>query len=109
MANLGKVIYLTEQQYTTLYTNGTLTVGNVTITYSADDLYLIPDAGGSSGGVTSVNGYTGAVTGLEETTNKVTSLSANSTDTQYPSAKCVYDLLGNLNTILTTLNSGNGV
>lgn len=32
---------------------------------------------------------------LEQTTNKVTSLSSSSTDTQYPSAKCVYDLTEN--------------
>ena len=31
--------------------------------------------------------------GKEDTTNKVTSISASSTDTQYPSAKCVYDEL----------------
>lgn len=30
---------------------------------------------------------------FEETANKVTSLSSSSTDTQYPSAKCVYDNL----------------
>lgn len=29
--------------------------------------------------------------GLESASNKVTSLSSQSTDTQYPSAKCVYD------------------
>ena len=29
--------------------------------------------------------------GYETTTNKVTTLSSSSTDTQYPSAKCVYD------------------
>ena len=31
------------------------------------------------------------ITGKENTSNKVTSLSSGSTDTQYPSAKCVYD------------------
>jgi len=31
--------------------------------------------------------------GFEETVNKVTSLSSSSTDTEYPSAKCVYDRL----------------
>lgn len=41
--------------------------------------------------VTSVNGQTGAVTGLQTTANLVTSLSESSTDTQYPSAKAVYD------------------
>ena len=48
------------------------------------------------------------VNGKEDKTNKVTSISANSTDTQYPSAKCVYDLVGNVETILNTLNSGGG-
>jgi len=43
--------------------------------------------------VTSVNGMTGAVTGLQTTANLVTSLSASSTDTQYPSAKAVYDAI----------------
>lgn len=48
------------------------------------------------------------VNGKEDETNKVTSISANSTDTQYPSAKCVYNLVGNVETILNTLNSGGG-
>ena len=46
---------------------------------------------------------------LETANNKVTSISSSSTDTQYPSAKCVYDLVGNLETILTTLDIGSGV
>ena len=33
------------------------------------------------------------VSGKEDKTNKVTSLSASSTNTQYPSAKCVYDAI----------------
>ena len=37
----------------------------------------------------------------EVTTNKVTSLSSSSTDEQYPSAKCVYDLLGDIETLLS--------
>lgn len=32
----------------------------------------------------------------EDTSNKVTSLSGSSTDTQYPSAKCVYDYIDDL-------------
>lgn len=43
------------------------------------------------------------ISGKEDKTNKVTSLPSQSTDTQYPSAKCVYDMLGNINTILATL------
>lgn len=49
------------------------------------------------------------ISNAEATTNKVTSLSSGSTDTQYPSAKCVYDLIGDVETILQTLNSGTGV
>lgn len=41
------------------------------------------------------------ISGKEDSTNKVTTLSADSTDTQYPSAKCVYDLLGNVETLLS--------
>lgn len=47
------------------------------------------------------------VTGKEDKLNKVTSISSSSTDTQYPSAKCVYnsikavsDLVDSANTIL---------
>ena len=53
--------------------------------------------------------YNDIPTNVETTTNKVTSLSSNSTDTQYPSAKCVYDLVGDVETLLTALNSGSGV
>lgn len=47
-------------------------------------------------------------TGLESATNKVTSISSSSTDTQYPSAKCVYDLVGNVETLLEELDVGGG-
>lgn len=47
--------------------------------------------------------------GLESTSNKVTSISSSSTDTQYPSAKCVYDIVGNVETLLETLDVGEGV
>ncbi len=57
----------------------------------------------TSAPVTSVNGQTGEVTGLQTTGNKVTSLSSSSTDTQYPSAKCVYDLVGNIETLLASI------
>lgn len=52
-----------------------------------------------------------ALTGknIETANNKVTTISSNSTDTQYPSAKCVYDLVGNIETILTTLDIGGGI
>ena len=39
----------------------------------------------------------------EDVNNKVTSLSASSTDAQYPSAKCVYDMIGNVEALLAAL------
>lgn len=49
------------------------------------------------------------VSGLEDTANKVTSLSASSTDTQYPSAKSVYDFVtGITGDISSALDSING-
>lgn len=49
------------------------------------------------------------ISGKEDKTNKVTSLSASSTDTQYPSAKCVYDIIGDIETVLEELDVGGGV
>lgn len=43
------------------------------------------------------------VSGKEDKSNKVTSLSSASTDTQYPSAKCVYDLVGDVETLLAAI------
>lgn len=69
---------------------------------------------GSTGAITytapveSVNGATGAITGLQTTSNLVTSISSASTDSQYPSAKLVYDTIGDVETILSTLNNGGG-
>lgn len=42
--------------------------------------------------------------GKENTSNKVTSLSAQSTDAQYPSARCVYDLVGDVEAALAAIN-----
>ena len=38
--------------------------------------------------------------GYQTTSNLVTSVSSSSTDTQYPSAKCVYDIVGDIETLL---------
>lgn len=45
----------------------------------------------------------------EDKSNKVTSISSSSTDTQYPSAKCVYDIVGDIESILEELDIGGGV
>lgn len=66
-----------------IYTNGYFyigtTDGEATPTYSWTQINVQP---GSSGN-------------YEETSNKVTSVSSSSTDTQYPSAKCLYDNIKN--------------
>lgn len=49
------------------------------------------------------------ISGKEDKSNKVTSIDSNSTDTQYPSAKCVYNMIGDVETVLTTLTTGGGV
>ena len=50
-----------------------------------------------------------ALNAKENSTNKVTSLSSSSTDAQYPSAKCVYDMIGDVESVLATLTTGSGV
>jgi len=43
------------------------------------------------------------ISGKENISNKVTSLSPSSTDTEYPSAKCIYDLIGDIETLLAAI------
>lgn len=88
-------------------------VGQQGFLTSADE---VPTVGSSDDGKVLIASYSGGVgsyawgaiptpANMEVTTNKVTSLSASSTDTQYPSAKCVYDLIGDVETILATLTT----
>lgn len=44
------------------------------------------------------------ISNFEDSANKVTSLSAQSTDTQYPSAKAVYDIVGDIESLLDSAN-----
>lgn len=53
------------------------------------------DLTNDSGFITSTS-----LTGLENSSNKVTTISSSSTNTQYPSAKCVYDIIGNIESLL---------
>ena len=41
--------------------------------------------------------------GVQLTSNLVTSVSSSSTDNQYPSAKCVYDIVGDIETLLSQI------
>lgn len=43
MANLRNVVYISNADYETLVSTGTVTIGGVTITYNENDLYLTPD------------------------------------------------------------------
>ena len=52
---------------------------------------------------TGVFGKGANISGKEDTANKVTSLSSSSTDTEYPSAKCVYDIVGDVESALAAL------
>lgn len=62
---------------------------------------LVDDASTTNKFVTSSEKTTWSA--KESTSNKVTSLSSSSTDTQYPSAKCVYDLIGDVETLLSNI------
>lgn len=46
------------------------------------------------------------ISGKEDTSNKVTSISSSSTDTQYPSAKCVYDAIGDADVNIQVIEEG---
>ena len=43
MADLRKIVYLTEAQKDELFTQGTVTSNGKTVTYNANDLYITPD------------------------------------------------------------------
>lgn len=49
------------------------------------------------------NTYIPDISGKESTANKVTSLSSSSTNTEYPSAKCVWDMVGDIETLLAAI------
>lgn len=61
----------------------------------------VSDLTNDSGFITS-----SALSGYQTTANLVTSVSSSSTDSQYPSAKCVYDIVGDIETALHRINSG---
>ena len=80
---------------------GIITEGTSVVDAIADgDKLIIEDVSASAGSRTKhvlwsaiKTALAGASSGIEATANKVTSISAASTDTQYPSAKCTYDAI----------------
>lgn len=81
----------------------------------SDTQYITPaQIAGTLGNVAIIGAQSGTATYVdsgavidvstkEDKSNKVTSLSSQSTDTQFPSAKCVYDLVGNIETLLAAI------
>ncbi|MBQ7660150.1 MAG: hypothetical protein IJS26_05410 [Alphaproteobacteria bacterium] len=57
----------------------------------------------ASNSVVSSQAAVKAYADTKQTSNLVTSLSSASTDAQYPSAKCVYDLLGDVESAINTI------
>jgi len=74
--------------------NGNSLLGSGNITISGGGSYTAGTGIDITGDVISVNGT------VQTTGNLVTSISSASTNTQYPSAKCVYDIVGDIETLL---------
>lgn len=73
--------------------------------------HLLPRSQASDQGkVVSVNNqgeyYLQSIDGKEDKSNKVTSISSTSTDAQYPSAKCMYTLIGDIESVLDAIING---
>lgn len=90
----------------------TITSKSVNINVPTKTSDILNDSGYITKDVNNLTNYT-KTTDIASTyqtkSNLVTSLSSSSTDTQYPSAKCVYDLVGDIETILYNINRGSGV
>ena len=106
--------YLIEHQDISGKAN-TVDLADVAVSGSYDDLAnkpTIPIVPTNVSDFTNDSGYLTSqdISGKENTSNKVTSLSSSSTDTQYPSAKLVYDSLNNkidasnVDTMTATIN-----
>ena len=83
----GDTLYMIEEGDTPMTYQHLSDQSEMPVSPDPNTLYLIDDEG----------------IVYERVTNKVTSLSSSSTNTQYPSAKCVYDLLGDVETLINAL------
>lgn len=67
-------------------------------------LILLPIQTGTSIYVTGItDGLNNYLDNAQVTDNLVTSISSSSTDTEYPSAKCMYDIVGDVETLINAL------
>lgn len=107
----NNVISVTGKQETLVSGTNIKTINSQSILGSGN--ITIQGGGGgteySAGTNIDITDYVISVTGLssyETTSNKVTTISSGSTDTQYPSAKCVYDIVGNIDSALNIILTG---
>ena len=88
MTSISKIA-LNNTEYSLEDTSARTSIGNLsTVATSGDynDLTNKPD-----------------LSGYQTTTNLVTSVSSSSTDSQYPSAKCVYDIVGDIESAINII------
>lgn len=83
--------------------NGVITLGSNTITpltsHQSLSGYATETWVGQQGYLTQHQD----ISGKQDKSNLVTSISSSSTDAQYPSAKCVYDIVGDIETLLAAI------
>lgn len=84
-------------------TTSEVTLATVATTGAYSDLTGTPTIPTTTSALTNDSGFitNSALSGYQVTSNLVTSVSSSSTDTQYPSAKCVYDIIGDIETLLS--------
>lgn len=80
-----------------------LEFANNALHVTTNDSTNYPSIGFYADGFVAAGGIQGSSVSYEVSNNKVTALSSSSTHTQYPSAKCVYDIVGNLETLLAAI------
>lgn len=84
-------------------TTSEVTLATVATTGAYSDLTGTPTIPTTTSALTNDSGFitNSALSEYQVTSNLVTSVSSSSTDTQYPSAKCVYDIVGDIETLLS--------
>ena len=67
--------------------------------------WVLPDDLAPYATTASLSAYatTDSLSAYEEKSNKVTAIDSSSTDTQYPTAKCVYDLIGDVESLINAI------
>ena len=85
----GKLPYVRSGNYILIASNFTTSYVRFGGSYSGTNYYA---------SLTSANVWSSGTRNLENSSNKVTTISSSSTDTQYPSAKCVYDVISAITT-----------